>query len=64
MTLFPDTPEDPLMPSVLFRWVRRVSAPNQFGIGYREKVLQQWHECAFEDSLHGEWRDVPVEEAP
>lgn len=52
------------MPSVLFRWVRRVSAPNQFGIGYREKVLQQWHECAFEDSLHGEWRDVPVEEGP
>ena len=63
MTLFPsDPPDDGLTPTSRFRWVRRVSPPNEFGVGYREKVLQQWFEPIWAESLMGQWRDVPVEE--
>jgi len=62
MTLYPTEPEDGLTPSNQFRWLRRVSPPNQFGVGYRERVLQQFWDNAFDETMVGEWRDVPVEE--
>lgn len=64
VTFFPATPDGPLMPTIRMRWLRRESEPNQFDVRYRTKVLQQWWDCPFDDNLHGEWRDVPVEDSP